>query len=119
MELDFTATLERHSISGRVLNAHGEPIAGVVMTLSGSTTGTTTTASNGCYSFTNINGGANCTVTPSKAGCLMSPLVQTLWDLSTDTVANFQATLLPVLIAMSDSDRAVALELTTFLQEPF
>src|SRR2546423_1856916 len=33
MQLDFTATLERHSISGRILNARGEPIAGVTLTL--------------------------------------------------------------------------------------
>ena len=119
MQLDFTATLKKHSISGRVLNNGGEPVSSVVMTLSGSASGTTTTATDGSYSFAAIDDGANCTVTASKAGYVMSPLVQTFNDLSADTVADFKATLIPVLLMIQDSDRAIALELTTFLPEPF
>jgi hypothetical protein len=119
MQLDFTATLNKHSISGRVLNNGGDPVSGVVMTLSGSVSATTTTASDGSYSFSNIDGGANCTVTASKAGYVMSPLVQTFNDLSADTVADFKAALIPILLTMPDSDRAIALELTMFLPEPF
>src|SRR5947209_6981242 len=55
MQLDFTATLERHSISGRILNARGEPIAGVTMMLSGSTNAVTTTAAFSAYKHPIVN----------------------------------------------------------------
>ncbi|HKG80078.1 MAG TPA: carboxypeptidase-like regulatory domain-containing protein, partial [Pyrinomonadaceae bacterium] len=72
----LTASLKKHTISGRVLNSSGEPMAGVVLTLSGSVNRTTVTASDGTYSFTDIVGGSSWTVTPAKTDYVISPLVQ-------------------------------------------
>jgi len=109
----------KHSIGGHVLDAKGAPLAGVAMTLSGSVNGTTTTLADGSYSFTNIVEGSSCTVTASKAGYLLTPASQTFNNLNADGNADFQAALLPVLLTEPDSDRAVALELTTFIADPF
>lgn len=109
----------KHSISGHVIDAKGAPLSGVTMTLSGSTSATTTTLADGSYSFTNIVGGSDCTVTAAKDGYLLTPASQTFNDLSADANADFQAALLPVLLTESDSDRAIALELTTFVADPF
>jgi len=109
----------KHSIGGHVLDAKGAPLAGVAMTLSGSVNGTTTTLADGSYSFTNIVEGSSCTVTASKAGYLLTPASQTFTNLNADGNADFQAALLPVLLTEPDSDRAVALELTTFIADPF
>jgi Pectate lyase superfamily protein/Carboxypeptidase regulatory-like domain len=119
LRVDFTATRAKHSISGRVLDTGDAPVSGVVMTLSGSVTGTITTASDGSYSFTNIDSGSSCTVTASKINYLMSPPGQTFDDLAADNIADFQATQLPLLLTVPASDRAVALELTQLIPEPF
>lgn len=116
---DFTATAAKHSLSGRVLDRNNIPIAGVAITLSGSVNGTTTTASDGSYSFANIDGGSSFTVTASHANYLLSPSIQTITDLTTDAVADFQAAALPMLLTEPGSDRALALELTTLVKEPF
>ncbi|HSE16291.1 MAG TPA: carboxypeptidase regulatory-like domain-containing protein [Pyrinomonadaceae bacterium] len=115
----LTASLKKHSISGRVLIPNGEPIAGVMMTLSGSVSRTTTTASDGSYAFTDIQGLSSCTVTASADGYVMSPLIQTINSLTSDMTADFQAMKLPVLLTVPYSDRALALELTQFLSGPF
>jgi hypothetical protein len=89
------------------------------MTLSGSVSATTTTLADGSYSFTNVTGGSSCTVIAAKDGYLLTPPSQTFNELSADAHADFQAMLLPVLLTESDSDRAIALELTTFVADPF
>ena len=118
-QVDFTATLNRHSITGRVLNADGAPVAGVVLTLSGSASSTATTANDGSYSFTNLDAGTTWTVTAAKNNFAFSPAVQTFVEFTADTVANFEAAQLPVLLTMEGSDRAVAMELTQWVPEPF
>src|SRR5215213_7724711 len=115
----LTASLKKHTISGRVLNSGGQPMAGLLLTLSGSLNRTATTAADGSYSFTDIQGGSSCTVTAAKDGYVMLPLVQTFNNLADDGLADFQATKLPVLLTVPDSDRAVALELTQFITGPF
>jgi len=121
---DFTASKPRppivkHSISGRVVDAKGEPLAGVMMTLTGSVAATATTWTDGSYSFTDVDGGSNCTVTASIDGYLLTPAIQTFTTLAADVNADFEAALLPVLLTATSSDRAVALELTTFIADPF
>ena len=118
-QIDFTATLRKHSIAGRVLNSDGAPVAGVVVTLFGPVSSTTTTGSDGSYLFTNLDVGTSWTVTAAKDNFAFSPAVQTFIDLEADTVANFEAVQLPVLLTMPDSDRAVAMELTQWVPEPF
>jgi hypothetical protein len=117
-QLDFGATVEKFSVSGHVVNAKGEPFAGVTMLLTGSTTAATTTAADGSYSFANIAGGCNCTVS-AGGNYLLTPGSKTFGDLSANAVADFQAILLPALLTAAGSDRAIALELTTFIADPF
>lgn len=111
--------ISKHSISGRVLDTKGNSLAGVTITLSGSVTATATTAIDGSYVFTNIDAGSDCTVTALKEGYLLSPSSRTFDDLSADMSGDFEAALLPVLLTAADSDRAIALELTTFIADPF
>jgi Pectate lyase superfamily protein/Carboxypeptidase regulatory-like domain len=118
-QVDFNAALRQYSITGRVLDSNGAPVAGVEMTLSGPLSSTTTTASNGSYSFINLDAGTNWTVTAAKDNFAFSPAVQTFIDLTANTVANFEAVPPPVLLTMKDSDRAVAMELTQWVPEPF
>jgi len=117
-QVDFNATILQHSISGHVVNTKGDPFAGVTMVLSGTVNATTTTLADGSYSFPNINGGCNCTVSAAN-NYLLTPVSKTFNDLSADVSADFQAVLLPSLLTATDSDRAVALELTTFIADPF
>ncbi|HEX7772842.1 MAG TPA: carboxypeptidase-like regulatory domain-containing protein, partial [Pyrinomonadaceae bacterium] len=115
----LTSSLKKFSISGRVVGSNGEPMAGVLVTLAGSVNRTTTTTINGAYSFTDLTGGVSCTVTAAKDGYVMSPLVQTFNNLNADAIAEFHATKLPVLLTAPNTDRAIALELTQFLEGPF
>jgi uncharacterized protein (TIGR03437 family) len=80
-----------YSISGRVtFSSNG--LGGVTVTLSGPQTGTTQTDSNGNYSFANLPGTGNYTVTPSKSNYNFSPSGKTINDLSGNQTANFAAT---------------------------
>ena len=60
-----------YSISGTV-ESDGSGISGVTVTLSGAVTGTTTTDSNGNYTFNGLTNGSY-TVTPSKSGYSFTP----------------------------------------------
>jgi pimeloyl-ACP methyl ester carboxylesterase len=60
-----------HSISGHVTSG-GIGLSGVAMSLSGAASQTTTTDSNGNYTFTGLSGGSY-TIAPSKTGCTFSP----------------------------------------------
>ena len=119
-QVDFAATVKQHSISGHVVNSKNEPFAGVTVSLSGSVTATATTAADGSYSFTNVAGGSSCIVTASTDGYSFTPASQMFDDLSADATADFQVALLPpVLVTEPGSDQAIALELTTFVADPF
>ena len=118
-QLDFAGNIEKRTLRGRVLTTKDEPFAGVEVVLTGPVTLKTLTASDGSYSFA-ADYGCDCTVTPAKANYFMTPAVQTFINVTTDTVAtDFRAGQLPVLLTAADSDRALALELTSFLAEPF
>ncbi len=119
VEIDFNATLRKQSITGRVLNSDGAPVAGVVVTLSGPVSSTTTTASDGTYSFTNLDVGTSWMVIAAKNHFALAPAVQTVDDLDADTFVNFEAVQLPVLLTEAGTDRAVAMELTQWVPEPF
>ena len=117
-QVDFNGGMQRHSISGHVTNTNGEPFAGVVMLLSCPTTFATTTSADGSYSFTGVDGGSNCTVT-AASNYLLTPASKSFDNLSADVSADFQALLLPTLMTEAGSDNAIALELTTFIADPF
>jgi Pectate lyase superfamily protein/Carboxypeptidase regulatory-like domain/Domain of unknown function (DUF4214) len=116
---NFSAALNRHRISGRVLKVSGEPLDAAMVVLSGSQNRSTTTSSDGTYSFVDVGGGSNCTITATKANYLMNPQSRTFNDLSADQIADFTATPRPVLLTVENSTRAIAVESITFLAEPF
>jgi hypothetical protein len=89
---DFTATLNRHRISGRVTRSNGQAMSGVAVALSGSQTAATTTDANGDYSFTNLAAGGNYTVTPARAGYTFNPASRAFSDLAADQSAPFAVT---------------------------
>jgi len=64
-----SASQTTYSISGAV---SGDTASGVTMTLSGAASATTTTASNGTYTFSGLANGSY-TVTPSKSGYVFNP----------------------------------------------
>lgn len=70
---DFAATLNRHTLSGRVVNINNAAIAGITLTLSGSQSATATTDANGDFSFPNLPAGGGYTVTPTLANHTFTP----------------------------------------------
>ena len=81
------------TISGQVANLAGPGVTGVTMTLTGSANATTTTDSNGNYTFTEPAGGTY-TVTPTDpgAGYTFTPPSATFPNLSANQTQNFTAT---------------------------
>jgi hypothetical protein len=88
---DFTATA-LYTISGRVTEG-ATGTGGVTVTLSGGASGTTTTDSNGNYTFNNLAAGGDYTVTPSSVLFTFTPPGRTFNALSDNqTNADFAAT---------------------------
>lgn len=76
--ITITATFNgKYSISGTVAKTNKKPISGVTMILSGAATGTTTTNTNGNYTFSGIVNGTY-TITPQKAGYTFTPKSRTI-----------------------------------------
>ena len=67
-----TSSEDTYSISGKVSDSVGLPISGVTITLSGESSKSTTTDSNGLYTLSGLTDG-NYTVTPSKSGGIFTP----------------------------------------------
>ncbi len=83
-----------YTISGRITNNTGAPLAGVAVSLAiGETpTGATTTDSDGNYSFPSVPGGNEYVVSPSGAGFTFTPPSRTLSNLAANQTADFTAT---------------------------
>ncbi len=78
------------SISGTILKA-ASPLAGATVTLSGASTGSTTTDANGDYSFTGLASGSY-VVTPTLASHTFSPTNRSYSNISADVAnADFEA----------------------------
>ena len=77
------------SISGRVVNASGAPLAGVAVTLSGSQSVSTVTDSAGRFLFTRASVSGTHTVTPTAAGVTFEPLSRTFAAPKSDLSAVF------------------------------
>jgi inhibitor of cysteine peptidase len=90
----FVATLDTHTISGRVTKTDGSSLAGATVALTGSKSATTTSDANGAYSFTSLGGGGSYTVTASKANYAFVTSTRTFDDLSSNQIADFAAALL-------------------------
>jgi hypothetical protein len=89
-------TSGQFAIDGTIIDENGAPLAGVLISLSGTGVATTTvtTGADGSYSFKSLQSGASYIVTPSKANYSFAPPSQTFNDLSSNATANFTGTLL-------------------------
>jgi hypothetical protein len=89
---NYSGSSPTHSIAGRLAESNGTGTPGVQVALNGSQTTTTTTDSNGNYSFPNLIEGGNFRVVPAQgANYVVSPQSATVRDLSADSAANFTA----------------------------
>lgn len=86
---NFTGTLNHYTISGSVKDVAGNGMGEVTVTLSGSMNRTFVTDIFGNYSFTDLPGGGNYTVIPSRAKFMFSPPGATFNNLSSNRVVNF------------------------------
>jgi PKD repeat protein len=78
-----------HSINGNVVNQSGFKVANATVNLTGTISRTTQTDSNGNYSFVNLTGGGNYTVTVSKNKFSFSPANRVFSNLNGTQTANF------------------------------
>jgi hypothetical protein len=88
---DFTGTLA-FSISGRVVDSDGNPLAGLTVQLTGSDMTTTATGTSGNYSFTDLPVGGTYTVTPSNPDYNFAPASQSFQNLDGHKTADFTGT---------------------------
>jgi hypothetical protein len=86
---DFTGTLANYVLGGQV-KSNGAGLSGVTVTLGGSQTGTTTTDSNGNFSF-NLPATGSYTVTPSLNHFLFTPQQLSYPSLSGNSNGDFVA----------------------------
>jgi uncharacterized repeat protein (TIGR01451 family) len=90
---DFQIGEVGYSVSGHIQNAGSVAISGVTVTLSGGSSGTTTTDASGNYSFAALASGLNYTATPAKTNYAFSPVNLTYNNLSAaQTSADFTGT---------------------------
>jgi hypothetical protein len=90
---DFNATLLRHTVSGRVTKTDGSALAGALVALTGSQASTATTDAEGKFSFANLAGGGDYTVTASLRHYTFAPASKEFRDLGADASGLFVATL--------------------------
>jgi hypothetical protein len=115
-----TSPSSTFSLSGRITDDIGATLAGVTVTLSGSQSQsvTTTTDANGNYVFSNLPTSDEYQIIAAKAGYTFSSAGVSLVTPGANRTADIQ-TAKPSILTLPDSDRAVALELTQFLDGPF
>ena len=108
------------TLSGRITDDNGAALAGVTVTLSSSQSQlvTTTTDANGNYVFSNLPTSGEYQITAAKEGYTFNSAGLSLVTPGGNRTADIQ-TAKPTLLTLPDSDRAVALELTQFLDGPF
>jgi hypothetical protein len=90
---DFVADPVTPSVVGRITDTNGVGLSGVTITLSGAQSATTTSNSNGTYSFPNLTAGGNYVVTPSFSSGTFTPASATLNNLSFNTNVNFRSSI--------------------------
>ena len=89
----LSASLNRHTIEGRITRQDGNGISNVVVQIAESPTTITTTDEDGFYSFTELAAGKNYTIVPSLADFVFTPVQTTFNDLSEDRVLDFDCKL--------------------------
>jgi hypothetical protein len=88
----FSPTASPGTISGRVTDANGSPLGGVVLQLNGSTNDRTITAADGSYAFENVDVNNFYTVTPQRANFSFNPVNRSFSLVAVKTDAVFTAT---------------------------
>jgi hypothetical protein len=110
---NFTPLLNQHTISGNA------GLGGVTVTLSGSANASTITDSAGAYSHT-VDAGGNYTLTATKANYAFSPAGYSFTNVSENIpFVNFSGKPVPILLTEHNSTKAIALDSSTWLGEPF
>jgi hypothetical protein len=113
-----TSPAPTFTISGRITDHNGAALAGAIVTLSGSQSVTTTTDANGDYIFSNLPTSGEYLITAAKDGYTFNSAGVRLVTPGGNQTADIPETK-PTLLTVANSDRAVALELTQFLDGPF
>ncbi|HXD32299.1 MAG TPA: carboxypeptidase regulatory-like domain-containing protein [Pyrinomonadaceae bacterium] len=90
---DFTAIPPTYIISGLIKNASDQPISAVIVSLTGTTSSTTVSDTNGSFSFAGLTMGGNYVVTPARTNYNFSPSLRTFVNLTSNQTANFTGTL--------------------------
>ncbi|MDD3625777.1 MAG: SBBP repeat-containing protein [bacterium] len=85
---NFTGTLNTWDISGSIING-STPISGVTVTLSGDSTDSVITGTDGQYLFKDLPAGCTYIVNPAKSGLEFIPESKTFINLSEDVIQNF------------------------------
>lgn len=108
------------AISGRVTDDKGAALSGVTVTLGGSSSQsvTTTTDANGNYVFMNLPTSGEYSVTAAKNDSVFTFTTASFVTPSADQAVNL-APKPPTLLTATNSDRALALELTQLITGPF
>lgn len=88
---EYAVFAVKFSIKGRVTGINNTGIAGVAVKLDGYRPLTTTTDSNGNYSFNNLPAGISYTITPMKTGLSFNPVSKVINGLTSTQIVNFQA----------------------------
>ncbi|HEY8224451.1 MAG TPA: carboxypeptidase regulatory-like domain-containing protein [Pyrinomonadaceae bacterium] len=96
---NFTGTLLRYNIAGRVVTTSGAPLPGATIVLSGDEEASTTSDAEGRYSFNNLGGGGNYTTTVSRQNYRFDVVSRTFADLSNDLSCDFTGVVLKFTIA--------------------
>ena len=118
--VDFSGTLNRYTISGRLAKPDGTAIAGITVNLVHSGITSVTTDVNGLFSFTDLPAGQNYAIVPvPKDLFVFTPLNTVVNDLSVDTKANFLGRLRPDLLTIQNTDIALVLDSVTYVTQPF
>lgn len=86
--VNFAAGLRRYTIGGRV-QLGPYPANNLEMTISGSSSGTTRTDSDGKFSFSHLPAKGNYTITPSFRYYDFSPISETIVNLHSDTLTYY------------------------------
>ena len=88
----YVGTYITYSISGRVADSGGIPLSGATIKLSGQTSATTTSDSNGNYGFSALPQGGSYTLTARKTSYSFTPASQTFNQLDSNKNAQFTST---------------------------
>jgi carboxypeptidase family protein/SdrD B-like protein len=117
--VEFSGSLNRHSISGRITRVNGNGIGGLTVQLGQSPATSVVTDANGYYSFTALAAGQNYAVAPSSSDFVFTPANKTFDDLAADITADFVGKIRPRIITADASDQAIALDSLSLMAGPF